>query len=317
MFRSFFYFSKEKQVIAIMLITLKNQSEHSFQWIDVSMPTEQELLDLAVKYNLPETAIKDCLDPAHLPKFEQLDEQNFIIVRNYDQNCETNADSIQKLTRKIAIFYGKDFLLTIHRHESLVIQGVAKKYANGTVCKSPFDIICKIIKDSLQSFEAPLNSIDMEIDSFEERIFLKSRIPDLLKNLYVIKRKIYVKKRLFTLTKAVVEQLGNSHKRNTIYEDLKDTYVRVETITEEIYDSSQSLLNIYISLSSQKTNDVMRVLTVFSAFFLPLTFIVGIYGMNFQFMPELSQQYGYPGVLIFMLLLTIIIYQWFNRKGWI
>jgi magnesium transporter len=93
--------------------------------------------------------------------------------------------------------------------------------------------------------------------------------------------------------------------------------VRVETITEEIYDSSQSLLNIYISLSSQKTNDVMRVLTVFSAFFLPLTFIVGIYGMNFQFMPELSQHYGYPGVLVFMLLLTIIIYQWFNRKGWI
>jgi magnesium transporter len=300
-----------------MLITLKNHSEHSFSWIDVSLPTEQELLDLAVKYNLPETAIKDCLDPEHLPKFEQLEEKNFIIVRNYDHLCEINADSIQKLTRKIAIFYGKDFLITIHRHESMVINGVAKKYANASICKSPFDIICKIIKDSLQSFEAPLNIIDKEIDSFEERIFLKNKIPDLLKNLYIIKRKIYVKKRLFTLTKAVFEQLGNSHKHNTIYEDLKDTYVRVETITEEIYDSSHSLLNIYISISSQKTNDVMRVLTVFSAFFLPLTFIVGIYGMNFQFMPELSQQYGYPGILIFMLLLTIVIYQWFSRKGWI
>jgi magnesium transporter len=199
----------------------------------------------------------------------------------------------------------------------LVINGVAKKYTNGIICKSPFDIICKIIKDSLQSFEDPLNVIDKEIDSYEERIFLKNKIPDLLKNLYVIKRKIYVKKRLFTLTKAVFEQLWNSHKHNTIYEDLKDTYVRVETIAEEIYDSSHSLLNIYISLSSQKTNDVMRVLTVFSAFFLPLTFIVGIYGMNFQHMPELSQQYGYPGVMIFMLLLTIVIYQWFSRKGWI
>jgi magnesium transporter len=300
-----------------MLITFKNHSEHSFSWIDVSMPSEQELLDLAVKYNLPETAIKDCLDPEHLPKFEQLEEKNFIIVRNFDHLCEKNADSIQKITRKIAIFYGKDFLITIHRHESLVIQGVAQKYANGIVCKSPFDIICKIIKDSLQTFEAPLNFIDNEIDSFEARIFLKHKIPDLLKSLYLIKRKIYVKKRLFTLTKAVFEQLGNSHKRNTIFEDLKDTYVRVETITEEIYDSSQSLLNIYISISSQKTNDVMKVLTVFSAFFLPLTFIVGIYGMNFQYMPELNQKLGYPGILIFMLLLTIIIYQWFNRKGWI
>ena len=300
-----------------MIQLLKEASEHSFCWVDVNQPTEQELKDLAIKYNIPETAIKDCLDPGHLPKFEQLDNEHFIIIRNYDHQCDIGADSFQKLTRKIAIFWGKDFLLTVHRHDSLVIDGVAKKYANSSVCKSPFDIICKIIKDSLQSFENPLAALDAEIDSYETRIFLKSKIPDLLKNLYLIKRKIYVKKRLFTLTKAVIEQLGNSHKRNTIYEDLKDTYVRVETITEEIYDSIHSLLNIYISLSSQKTNEVMRVLTVFSAFFLPLTFIVGIYGMNFQFMPELTHHYGYPGVLIFMLLLTIIIYQWFSRKGWI
>jgi magnesium transporter len=300
-----------------MITQLKQATEHSFSWVDVNRPTDAELTELALKYNIPETAIKDCLDPGHLPKFEQLDNEQFIIVRNYDDQCDAGADSFQKLTRKIAIFWSKDSLLTIHRHESKVITGVAQKYASGTVCKSPFDIICKIIKDSLQSFENPLSMLDNEIDSYETRIFLKSRIPDLLKNLYLIKRKIYVKKRLFTLTKAVIEQLGNTHKRNTIYEDLKDTYVRVETITEEIYDSIHSLLNIYISLSSQKTNDVMRVLTVFSAFFLPLTFVVGIYGMNFQYMPELSQHYGYPAVLIFMLLLTLVIYQWFSRKGWI
>jgi magnesium transporter len=100
-------------------------------------------------------------------------------------------------------------------------------------------------------------------------------------------------------------------------EGLKDAHLRTDTITEEIYDSIHSLLNIYISLSIQKTNEVMRVLTVFSDFFLPLTFIVGIHGMNFRFMPELTHQYGYLGILIFMLLLTIIIYQRFSRKGWI
>jgi magnesium transporter len=300
-----------------MIKILNEATNNSFTWIDVNQPTEPELKELAVKYSLPETAIKDCLDPSHLPKFEQLENVHFIIIRNYDNKCDIAADSFQKLTQKIAIFLGKDFLLTIHRHDSRVINGVAIKYANGTLCKNPFDIICKIIKDTLQSFENPLTVLDMEIDSYETRIFLKNKIPDLLKNLYLIKRKIYVKKRLFTLTKAVIEQLGNSHKRNTIYEDLKDTYVRVETITEEIYDSSHSLLNIYISLSSQKTNEVMRVLTAFSAFFLPLTFIVGIYGMNFQFMPELSNQYGYPTILVFMFLLSIIIYQWFSRKGWI
>ncbi|MES2379684.1 MAG: CorA family divalent cation transporter [Bacteroidota bacterium] len=300
-----------------MLQTIKSGAENSFTWIDVNQPSEQELMSLAIQYGLPETAIKDCLDPEHLPKFEQLDDKTFIIIRNYDATSDGGADSMQKLTRKIAIFYAKDFLLTIHRHESKIINNVVKKYANSPICKSPFDIICKIVKDSLQSFEEPLMKLDNEIDLYETRIFLKNRIPDFLKNLYLIKRKMYVQKRLITLTKTVIDQLGSSHKRNTIYEDLRDTYVREETITEEIYESIHSLLNIYISLSSQKTNEVMRILTVFSAFFLPLTFIVGIYGMNFRIMPELNHQYGYPGILIFMFLITIVIYQWFSRKGWI
>jgi magnesium transporter len=77
-----------------------------------------------------------------------------------------------------------------------------------------------------------------------------------------------------------------------------------------------SLLNIYISLSSQKTNEVMRVLTVFSAFFLPLTFIVGVYGMNFEHMPELNHPIGYPLVWIAMTLITILIYRNFKKNGW-
>jgi magnesium transporter len=205
---------------------------------------------LVLKYNLPETAIKDCLDPEHLPKFEQFEKQHFIITRNYDNNCNISSDSIQKLTHKIAFFWNDTFLLTIHRHESYIINGVKNKYADGNICKTPFDFICKIIKDSLQSFEGPLNVLDKEIDSYETRIFLKNKIPNLLKNLYLIKRKAYVKKRLFTLTKNVIEQLENTNKSNTIFEDLKDTYVRVETTSEEIYDSIHSLLNIYISAHS-------------------------------------------------------------------
>ena len=78
-----------------------------------------------------------------------------------------------------------------------------------------------------------------------------------------------------------------------------------------------NLLNIYLSLASQKSSEVMRLLTIFSAFFLPLTFIVGIYGMNFDLMPELRMKYGYPGVLMFMAIVTIAIFAWFRRKKWL
>jgi magnesium transporter len=74
---------------------------------------------------------------------------------------------------------------------------------------------------------------------------------------------------------------------------------------------------VQLALASHRTSEVMRVLTVFSVFFLPLTFIVGVYGMNFEFMPELRERRGYPAVLVFMGIVTLLIYRWFHRSGWL
>jgi magnesium transporter len=82
-------------------------------------------------------------------------------------------------------------------------------------------------------------------------------------------------------------------------------------------DDANTLLTIQLSLASHRTGEVMRVLTVFSVFFLPLTFVVGVYGMNFEFMPELHTRWGYPIVLAAMALVTLTIYLWFRRNGWL
>ena len=85
----------------------------------------------------------------------------------------------------------------------------------------------------------------------------------------------------------------------------------------QVLEDVNNLMNLYISYSAQRTNDVMRVLTIFSAFFLPLTFIVGVYGMNFEFMPELSKKWGYPAVLLLMAAVTIGIFTWFKKRKWL
>jgi len=85
-------------------------------------------------------------------------------------------------------------------------------------------------------------------------------------------------------------------------------------VYDEVLENSQSLLNTYISVNAQKNNDVMRLLTIFSAFFLPLTFVAGIYGMNFENMPELKWQSGYFLTIGLMLLIAIIIYVWFKKN---
>ena len=88
----------------------------------------------------------------------------------------------------------------------------------------------------------------------------------------------------------------------------------MRTLYGQVVEEVNNLMNLFMSFSAQRTNDVVKVLTIFSVFFMPLTFIVGIYGMNFEFMPELKQKWGYPGVMILMFIVTACIYIWFKRK---
>jgi magnesium transporter len=91
----------------------------------------------------------------------------------------------------------------------------------------------------------------------------------------------------------------------------------MQTLYTQVLEELNNLLNLSMSFSAQKTNDVMKVLTIFSAFFLPLTFLAGIYGMNFKYMPELAQKWGYPACLAVMAFITMGIYSWFKRKNWL
>ncbi|MES2560244.1 MAG: CorA family divalent cation transporter [Bacteroidota bacterium] len=290
-------------------------SDSTFEWIDVINPTNEELLAIGDKYHLHPSAIQDCMQPEHLPKYELIDDTHFIICRYFDVEADKKADSIQEITRKLAIFFTKNRLITIHRKPFPKVTEVIEKYHNHTHLP---DVVSKLVKACLNSYEVPIAKLDAEIDFYESRIFLKKRIPDLLKNLYLIKRKVYVIRKLNNITKEIIDKVtGLPTKKNPFMQDLRDYYVKTDTNLEEVYENIHSLLNIYISLSSQRTNEVMRTLTVFTAFFLPLTFIVGVYGMNFKYMPELEKHWGYPGVIALMLFVTVAVWTWFKRKGWL
>lgn len=297
---------------------IKTPQQAGFTWIDIENPSEEELKNLQLNYNLHPAALQDVLQPEHLPKIEMFDDTAFIICRFFDDEAQPPLDSIQKISRKLAIFYRKDLVLTIHRKPLKAYQQLIDRYETAFTLNA-FELTCKIVKTVLISYEVPCQKIETEIDFYENRIFMKKRIPDLIKSLYEIKRRIYIIRKISNLTHDLVVHLGShieTHKSKPIYQDLKDYYTKVDTVIESNYDDIHNLLNIYISLSSQRTNEVMRTLTVFTAFFLPTTFVVGLYGMNFEFMPELHYTWGYPAVIGLMLVITIVIYAWFKRKGW-
>ncbi len=292
-------------------------NEISNYWIDVTNPSEKELLELATKYTLHPNAVQDCLEPDHLPKYEETGNSSFIVLRVYDAQQASDADTIQEVTRKIAIFIIADKLITVHRTNQPLLEEIKKKYVDAHKCNDKHELLLHILNASFLSYDSPSDKLIAEIDFYETRIFLKTKLPNLLKNLYHIKRKVSVIRRILTLSKEITNKVEEGFKRDAMYREMRDNYVQQTTEYDQLNEDINNLLSLYLSISGQRTNEVIRVLTIFSVFLMPLTFIVGVYGMNFEHMPELKWEYGYLFSFGVMILVTVVIYLWFKRKKWL
>lgn len=298
------------------IVTLTDNSS-DFHWIDIINPTEDELKEISEKYNLHHYTLKDCLEPDHLPKHEDLGDTHFVITRILNQAPIRKIQTIQEISSKIAVFYNNKFIITIHRLPQVILETIKIKYVESGKSKTTGEIVTKIIWYVLHSYDYPSIQLSNEVDNYETKIFQKLLTPVMMEDLYFIKRKASICNKLLMLTGEVISTVRTSDNDLVALQDAKDLHLKLTTIFDQINDDVSNLLNIYLSLSSQKTNEVMKVLTIFSVFFMPLTFIVGIYGMNFEFMPELRVKWAYPAVLISMVLISCVIYFWFKRKKWL
>jgi magnesium transporter len=303
---------------------LITRQEAHFDWLDLTNPSATELQTVAERYGLPDSLVRDCLEPNHLPKFEATNGINFVILRVFsmpDNNAQ--ADTIQELSTKIAVFYATNYLITVHRRPHPVLselKNVAR--APGQECNTPAEVAIHLVRYALNSYAQPALLLTQELDDYEAEIFLKQEVPNALQGLYFLKRKASAAKQLLLLTRDILTALRRQTAAlavadTTLLQDTQDLQVKVETLYQQLDGGATNLMNLYLSLSSQRTNEAMRVLTVFSAFFLPLTFIAGIYGMNFNYMPELTWKFGYPASIVSMVVISGGIYVWFKRKGWI
>lgn len=290
-------------------------ANQDFEWTDLVDPSYEKLNALAEKYNLHPALVKDCLQPDHLPKYERMDNYSFLIFRIHTDNNVAEADTVQLLTHKIAIFYGENFLLTVHRREHGFIKSLMERVNSGH-CTSSRELLNALISACLETYEVPLGKLAKSVDYFEEIIFLRPKKIPLLKGLYYLKRKVDLLRRMLILSYAIIDAIDSSE-GDVNTRDIRDQYVKFQNMFDSLAENIHQLLAIYFSASSQKTNEIMRVLTILSVFFMPLTFIVGIYGMNFDVMPELHWKMGYPGVMALLVVVTVSIYFWFKRKGWL
>lgn len=300
-----------------MIQQLASKDSNGFDWVDLSAPSDEEIKQVAVQYALHEASIKDCMQPDHLPKYELFDNYTFVIFRILAANPPHEADTIQELTNKISIFFNGNYLITVHRAGYNLVNLVKTKRIDTGKCDSTLRLLNALIREALFTYEQPGLKLAESLDYYEERVFLRQRTSPILRGLYFVKRKIDVIRRLMLLSYEIVDNIDSEEHSDAYTRDLRDLYVRTQTLFDNLSENTAQLLSVYFSLASHRTNEIMRVLTVFSVFFMPLTFIVGIYGMNFKFMPELEWYYGYPIVMAVMVGISIAIYFWFKRKGWL
>lgn len=287
---------------------LKEKEFETFKWIDIENANKKELEQIAIQYNLNYFLIKDSLDIGHLPKYEQLHKHDFFIFRAYTSDVALNIDEIGEMSNKIAFFIFDDKLITIHRAPFSFLNVHEEKHIKIS------EFFLRVVTFMIESFKKPTFDLSNKITEIEKTIFLKDHRNILLEELYFIKTQSRILRKILSITQTVIDHAQDKYKLSYIYQDIQDQLLSLLTVNEESVENSTQLMATYLSISDQKNNEVVRLLTIFSAFFLPLTFIAGIYGMNFSVMPELTWKYGYLFSIFLMTLVVVVIYIWFRRK---
>jgi len=306
-----------------VLRTVWRATASEFEWLDLVEPTRADLEHIAGRYGLPPTAVQDCLDPEHLPKFERFDGTSFLILRAYDERCDASADTVQALTRKVAIFWGAAYLLTIHRKEQAYLGAVMTAWAGRLhqgeePAAVAAELVVEIANAVVLSYEPPLVNAEERLDGFESVLLRDHDVGRTLQDMYRIKRRVTLAKRLLWRTLSIASRLPvPGLRQGPLLQDLRENAESMHFYADELLEDVTNLLNMQLALAAHRTNEVVQVLTIFSAFFLPLTFIVGVYGMNFEHMPELPHPWGYPAVWLVMVAVSGAIWLWFRRRGWL
>lgn len=287
----------------------------NIRWIDLTQPGRDDLNLLSEELSIPNRILINALDPEHLPKYELLESTAVIYLRVIDA-AKPNANDIQELTTKITLVIKENILVSIHRLDHPFIEELRREASEKNYTLK--DLIKRIITSSLSTFNQPLTVLENRVEIFEQRIFEGSKNQNIVKEGYFLKRKASAIRKVLKFSLDILTSLPS--RPDFVWKDfqgLRESTERNLFYTEDVLENVTGLLNLHVSLAAQKTNEVMRVLTVFSIFFLPLNFLAGVYGMNFEHMPELHTENGYYYVIGAMTMISFGIFLWVWRRGWL
>ena len=289
-----------------------------FKWIDVLDLQIEEIRNISAEYDINHLLLEDCIDPNHLPKFEDLGDLKFLLTRVNTNTERLNLNTISDVSTKLGIFLKDNLILTVHRIENDVVSKLLKDLKEGKINDvNPYKIVLELAQNIFKSYEEENLILLEQMERMENEIFMKNiSNATQIKRLYRFKRKVGLNQKVLNLSSEWVNSFDKLPLEAVEIKDLKDSYKDSLSDYDHLTIQTANLISIYLALSDQKANQVMKMLAIYSVYFLPITFIAGLYGMNFKFMPELEHPYGYFATLGVMVLIVIITFIYFRRKKW-
>ncbi|HEX3279771.1 MAG TPA: magnesium/cobalt transporter CorA [Pyrinomonadaceae bacterium] len=291
-------------------------------WVDMAEPTavdEKVLLDV---FHFHPLTVEDCRENRHYPKVEEFPGYLYLIVHGV--RADTSPDHFN--TIELDAFLGRNYVITYHHDEFRSITNVRQLISTSPiVCQRGAAFLLHQILDQIVDYYSPvLDDFDERIDQLEADIFRLNRPNnEILEQIMDLKRGVLRLRRISAKQREVLLRMSRGEfalidaQILPFYRDVHDHIVRVTDLAESYRDLISGSLEAYLSVVSNRMNEIMKVLTIFSAIMLPLTFIAGVYGMNFDFMPELHSRYGYYTVWVIMITVAVGMLLLFWKRGWI
>ncbi len=300
-----------------MAVSILHETEN-YKWIDVLDLKPEEIPEISAKYHINHLLLEDCIDPNHLPKFEDLGDLKFFLTRLNTSTERLTLNTISDVSTKLGIFLRENLILTVHRTENDALKNLLKDLkANKIENDNPYKITLKLAQKIFKSFEDENDILLDQLDKMENEIFLKNvSNSSQIKRLYRFKRKVGLNLKVLNLSSEWINSLEKLPLEEIEIKDLKDSYKDAISDFDHLNLQTTNLISLFLALSDQKANQVMKMLAIYSVYFLPITFIAGVYGMNFDNMPEIHTQYGYFITLGVMAAVVFFTFLYMRRKKW-
>jgi magnesium transporter len=291
-------------------------------WINIDGLHEVQIIEKIGKhFSIHPLILEDILHTGQRPKMEDFEDHIFLVVKMFYYDEKDNEIKMEQ----VSLLLGPNFVISFQEREGDIFNSIRERIRNhkGRIRRMKADYLGYALLDTIvDNYFIILEKIGEDIENIEEELVTRPT-PETLQTIHNLKRELIVLRKSIWPLREVVNSLerGESpliNEATGVYlRDVYDHTIQVIDTIETFRDMVSGMLDIYLSSISNKMNEVMKVLTIIATIFIPLTFVAGIYGMNFEFMPELKWHWGYFAALLVMVAVAVIMVFYFRRKRWL